>query len=117
VNREAAERHLTKVASRHGILIHWRRRAWAKFEAHIETKMVWIGKPTSAIRYLGALHEMGHIVSKVARDANKREHALTEEAAAWDWALGAADPRLVGEIRPEDRSQLALAWASYFSVE
>ncbi len=117
MNRELAEAHLTKVASQNGILIHWRRRAWTKFEAHITTKMVWIGKPTSAIRYLGALHEMGHIASKQARDAQKRGHDLTEEAAAWDWALGKADAGIVGEITPDDRTQLALAWASYFVVE
>lgn len=117
MNRERAEVHLTKVASKHGILIHWRRRAWTKFEAHITTKMVWIGKPTNAIRYLGALHEMGHIVSKAARDAAKRGQDLTEEAAAWDWALAQADPAIVGEITPDDRTQLALAWASYFVVE
>lgn len=114
---DLAEAHLKKLASSHGILIHWRRRAWTKFEAHVETKMIWVGRPTTPIRYLGALHEIGHIVSKPARDARARAHYLTEEAAAWDWALAHANWHLTGEIAPDDRTQLALAWASYFGVE
>ncbi len=116
MNREAAELHLITLAREHRIQIEWRRRPWTKFESHPGTRMVFVGSPTSPIRYLGALHEMGHIVSPMARQT-QRGHNLTEEAAAWDWALDLLDQGDVTAVRPDDRTQLALAWASYFVVE
>ncbi len=112
---DLAEKHLLDLAREHRIILHWRRRNWTHFEAHPATRMVFVGRPTSAIRYLGALHEMGHIVSPVARAA-RRGHSLTCEAAAWDWALDAADPRLMPDDMVEIRQKVGRAWATYLVV-
>lgn len=115
MNSRAAEKHLLALAREHKVMLHWRTRRWTKFEAHLNTRMVFVGKPTSAIRYLAALHEIGHIVSPVARSA-RRGHLLTEEAAAWDWALDNADPQLMPDDFGEIRRQVGRAWSTYLVV-
>ena len=112
---EDRERHLIQVARENNIQVEWRRRTWMNYEAHLTTRMVFIGKPTSDIRYLAGLHEMGHILSPAARAAH-RHHALTEEAAAWDWALDHADPRLMPDDYTEIRELVGKAWSSYLVV-
>lgn len=112
---EKAERHLEDLAREHKITIHWRARKWTNFEVHPGTRMVFIGRPTTPIRYLAGLHEMGHIVSLAARSA-RRGHELTEEAAAWDWALDNADPQLMPNDFTDIRAAVGRAWASYLVV-
>ena len=115
MNREKAEAHILALARDNRITVHWRRRAWKHFEAHPGTRMIFVGSPTTPIRYLAALHEMGHILSPAALAA-QRGHQLTEEAAAWDWALDHALPELMPNDFTEIRELVGMAWSSYLIV-
>lgn len=112
-SRTDATLHLEATARRHKILIAWRRRTWRRYEAHVDTRMVFIGEPHTARDYLAALHEMGHIVSRHSVAAGKRKDCLTEEAAAWDWALRNASVSMREHLTERHRREIGGAWATY----
>lgn len=110
---EEYAKHIESLAREHGISIHWRRRSWSHFEAHVASRMVFVGPPTSLLRYLSALHEIGHIVDTWAHPLDEDDKKLSCEAAAWEWALAHALPGAIEATTPYVRERIADAWASY----
>lgn len=104
---------LERVARKHRITIVWRARGWRHYEASVTTRLVFIGEVHSPREYLAALHEMGHIASRHARGAMNRKAVLTEEAAAWDWAVTHADPTLLDYLTTRHKAEIGGAWATY----
>lgn len=113
MNQAAADKHLSSLAREHRILIQWRRRSWHHFEAHVGERMVFIGLPSSPIRYFSALHEMGHIASPVSAQLDQDGYRVAAEAAAWEWAFENAMPGSVAALTPDIRSRIADGWATY----
>lgn len=100
-----------QLARRHRVLIHWKHDSDG--EAHIKTRQVWTKPPSTILKYLSALHELGHIVDRWSVAAHNRGDTLTCEAAAWEYALAAADPVLVPELTRKVRQKITSFWGSY----
>jgi len=72
--------HVYALAAAHGVTVEHRRaggRAWRR------SRRISIAPVRSGITYLGALHELGHVVSDGQRGGRRMER----EADAWRWAL------------------------------
>lgn len=111
--REAAAEHLEALCRQHKIMLNWRKRGFFKYEAHVEARLVYIGRPQTVKDYLGCLHEVGHIVSRASVAAHKKDQTLTCEAAAWEWAFDNAKPKLLGRMNERLRNEIGAAWATY----
>lgn len=111
--RRQSVEHLKQLAKQHRIHINWRDKNWRGFEAHVSTRQVFIRKPHTYLDYLGALHELGHIVSRTARRALVTERAAIEEAAAWEWAL--IHFPWGKRLGSRDWLSLGKAWASHLA--
>lgn len=108
-----ARAHLLAVARKHKITVVWRARGWRHYEANVTTRLVFIGAPRTPRDYLAALHEMGHVASRHARGAMNRKAHLTEEGAAWDWAIAHASPEHLRQVTRRHAAEIGGAWASY----
>lgn len=75
----------------------------------MNTGQVWIPKPTTALKYLICLHEIGHIVDKVAARV-LQFHGPEAEAAAWRWAVKAAHGDLLDHMTPAAWRKVGNAW-------
>lgn len=116
-DRQAAWAHLRALATEHHIKMHSAKSRW-KSEAHLPTRQVWVPKHMRAvIDYLVALHEFGHILSPMANHlfANHMplERTAAMEAAAWAWAVQAAEPEVFDEMTDKDWSLVAQAMVSH----
>jgi hypothetical protein len=109
-DRERAAAHLLEVARQCRVTLVMARRRWSKFEAHPPSRQVWIGPPTTMMRYMAALHEIGHIMHRVGAI-----NSLVNEAAAWEWAFNNADEALLATMTDSDRLDIAKAWGSFFT--
>lgn len=107
----AAVASVERLAKKHKITVHWRSDGVA--ESHINTRQVWAKGIIDVYSYLEALHELGHIASPDARRYYERGRTLTCEAAAWEWALFAADPEVVYQLPAAARRKIGLAWVTY----
>lgn len=112
-----AEEHLTQLARRHKIELHW---STVHHEAVIFTRQAWVPPVTSALDYLIGLHEMGHIVSPLARRYWRRsewsetlEDNMLCEAAAWAWALEKAKTAMTKRLTTGHWRNIAAMWSSY----
>jgi len=105
-DRVCAEAHLEELATRHDIQLIWTDKPECAYSRH---RIVWIRKPYSPESYLGALHELGHVVSPRARKHEARwdrgrnkvveyDDELLMEAAAWAWAAWHMLPELADTI-------------------
>lgn len=96
--------HVTDLADKHDIML-----VWDDKPAHalIPYRTIHTPRPRTPAAYLGALHEMGHVVSPQAVKFYKRwdrrkphysptsyDDLLLMEAAAWAWAASNLHPDL-----------------------
>lgn len=111
-----ASAHVLGLAKRLRVEVHWEPRP-EQWQAHDSTRQVWVPPPTDAHRYMVALHELGHVASRVARRWGDRyeepgAQALVE-GAAWAWAAMVADPDLVAEATEEEWADVARHFGTY----
>jgi hypothetical protein len=118
--------HLDRLASKHRIKL----RLSAKVTA--ETAKAWPSHrvavapyPRTAVDYLLALHELGHIIDRRALSHCASAEAAAKgsaavyyneilgEAAAWAWARKHAKPELLAKMSKKDWLRIADCWASY----
>lgn len=111
-----AKDHLEALAVRHRVVILWRPKSWKQYECHQGTRQIFVSEPDSITAYMGALHEIGHIVSTQARRFAKTENLPMEEAAAWAWALAHADPHLIDKMTKKAWQDIGNAWASHLAT-
>lgn len=119
---EEATRHLEGLAELRGIEIIW---TDDPPSAHPGYLMVWVNRPTNAVRYLSALHEFGHCLEPRAVklweycSQRERDHApehqanVRMESLAWTWAFAACRPHLAELVRERDWHTVLGAWLSY----
>lgn len=119
-DRRTAWTHLRALATDHGIKMHKAKSRW-RSEAHLGTRQVWVPKEMRApIDYLVALHEFGHILSPCAvhlwSNHMPLERTTAMEAAAWAWAVQAAEPELFDEMTDKDWDLIAQAMVSHIRL-
>lgn len=90
-------------------------------ECHINTRQVWVPRQLRApIDYLVALHEFGHILSPVAvhlfSNHMPLERTAAMEAAAWAWAVQAAEPEVFDEMTEKDWTHVAKSMVSHIRL-
>lgn len=105
-----AYRHVEQLAAKHDIEIREISKQWNS-EAWVEQRLICIAKPNTAIRYMIALHEIGHIVDKVSAHVLS-DHDPGCEAAAWAWAYDNADPKLRAHVTERHWQRIGRAWVS-----
>lgn len=120
-DRSAAWAHLKQLATDHGIRLHTAKSRW-RSEAHLGTRQVWVPKHMRApIDYLIGLHEFGHILSPMAVHLHSNhmpmERTAAMEAAAWAWAIQAAEPEVFDEVTEKDWRLVAEAMVSHIRPE
>lgn len=103
-----AAEHLQRLAVRHGIEIVWIKCQWDS-EASAGTKQVFCARPTTALRYLIGLHELGHLCDKVAARVVVN-HEAAAEAAAWAWAAKHAEKDMLALMTQHQWLQVGRAW-------
>lgn len=119
-----AKDHLVDLAREHHIEIHWTKE-WRTAECDHGTRQAFLpALIRSALDYLTALHELGHLVDGVALDSSNAFEALharrdrhyrrtLEEAAAWAWAVRHARPTLLQQMTPRHWAKVGWCWATY----
>lgn len=93
--------HLEEIAQAHGIEIIWRRSTIGGL-AHRPQRRVWISIPTTPLRYLIGLHELGHCIAPRAYWGRMIER----EAVAWAWAFKEARLPLTPRVRRAVKARL-----------
>lgn len=96
--RKATRAHVEWLALQNDIEIDWISDPW-KAECSVSGRLVVVPKPSSAGKYLVALHEFGHILHPKARrmrNARDFSDAMAVEAYAWAWAV----EHVIPEARP-----------------
>jgi antirestriction protein ArdC len=124
-HRLLAEEHINELAEKYRIRVRRWSKPWEASEAELTSRQVFIPvKFKHGIDYLAALHEMGHIVDRVARGHERRLDRATTgkqagydmlviEASAWAWALKTARPALVAAMTKTDWRRIGLCWAGH----
>jgi len=107
---ERAREHIEALAAKHKITVYEIQRVWSS-EAYIERRTVYVTDPTTPLRYMLALHEIGHIVDKVSAKV-VFNHLAACEAAAWQWAYDNADDDLLACVTNRDWRLIARGWVS-----
>lgn len=114
--RQRAGEHIEALGRRHRIEVVYTS-VPERWQAVIGLRQVYVPKPTSGLRYMVGLHELGHVCSRVARRWQPRYEELGGEAlvegAAWAWATMMADPELAGLLTAEDWEETALLYCTY----
>lgn len=109
--RKDAERHLRRIARKHGIRVHWvKGRNWIhEAEAYEAARQISIPRPHNQRQYLVALHEMGHILGPMPNSSrgdwpgSPGTFLMAMEGAAWGWAVEHMDHDLALLVSsPED---------------
>lgn len=113
-----AENHLFRLRKKHKITRRSRGVNWETAHSYIEFREISAPKVREGIDYLVNLHEIGHIVSttaqRYARYPSEDAHAdMMKEAAAWAWAVLAADPALMAKMGPKPVAQAAECFLTY----
>jgi len=111
----AAAKHLATLAARHRIKMTYRNSGW---QAIPSTRQAWVPDPTTAKRYLAALHELGHIASSTARRRGNQDYPalgveVLVEGAAWAWATAVADPALLADVPRKEWAEVFAYMGSY----
>ena len=76
--------HVTELTSQLGIAVDYTYKGNCGGRAWARSKCIWIRPVKSSITYAVALHEIGHCaVGKIAPKVGR----LSEEGAAWQWAM------------------------------
>lgn len=72
----------------------------------------------TGLKYLVALHELGHLVAKGAMglDPATAGEILRIEAAAWSWAVTNADPEVMAGFTKTDWRRVGYCWVSHAGV-
>jgi hypothetical protein len=112
--RDAARTHIEYLAARNGIKVYEINRMWDS-EADIKLRTIYVADPITPLRYMVALHEIGHIVDKVSAGVvgkGRDYHAPACEAAAWSWAYDHADPELMKYVTPRMWRRIGRAWVT-----
>jgi len=107
---EEARSHVEALGNGHGITIIEIRQQW-KCEADLHRRTIYITDPTTPLRYLLGLHEIGHIVDKVSAKV-MFNHIPCCEAAAWAWAIENAAPELPEHVTNREWRLIGRAWVS-----
>lgn len=125
--RHLADEHVTALARRHRIRVR-RTKTWATSEAELVSRQVFIPARTrTAVDYLAALHEIGHLVDPAAsnRDKKYRDNfprstrreaqydLMIVEAAAWAWALKHALPAVLKNVSRAEWRRIGNCWVSH----
>lgn len=106
--------HVLQLAAKHRITLFWLNE-WGHAESFPEGRYALVPEISSAADYLVALHELGHVVSQVARRLVRSSTVydyITMEGAAWAWAAEHADPELTGLLTASDWRVLLKCWKS-----
>jgi len=111
----AASAHLQALADKHRIKMTYRQSGWQSFPS---TRQAWVPEPSTAKRYLVALHELGHIASATARRRGNQDYPalgveVLVEGAAWAWATAVADPTLLLGVTKREWSDVFSYFGSY----
>jgi len=109
--KEDARAHIEQLADDHDITIVEIRRQWTG-EADTKDRCIYIADPTSPVRYMIALHEIGHIVDKAARILDDQGNGPACEGAAWGWAYDNALPALLKYLTPTHWRRIGTAWVT-----
>lgn len=124
----AAWDHLDTLAEEHSITVKpCRKRSEA--EAFLSARLILVPVRMSPVNYLVGLHELGHIVSGVARrshyewvracganpDANDRETSSACEAAAWAWAFEHVSKAVLPRISPKAAESVFAMLGTYLT--
>jgi hypothetical protein len=111
-----AQIHFDALASRLRAEAHYTDKP-EKWSAHEATRQVWVPRPTSGVRYMVCLHELGHIGSLTARRWVHRYQEpgveVLVEGAAWSWATMMADPALSERLTARDWAEVGELMVSY----
>ena len=107
-----ARAHIERLAQEHGIEVRVTKRQW-NAAADERLRTIWVVDPNTPLRYMIALHEIGHIVDKGARMLGKNGHLPAEEAAAWAWAYNNGDPALLAHMTPRNWRRVGQAWVTH----
>ena len=108
--RLVADNHIWQLANSAKVGVR-RSRAWDTSEAEWSIRKVFIPRHTlTALDYLVALHEIGHIVLELEHDDPE---PLTAEARAWDFALRVANQGILDKMTKTDWRRMGLCWASH----
>lgn len=115
-DRRAAWAHLRRLAAEHRVKLHATQARWDS-EAHMGTRQAFVPRQLRApVDYLVALHEIGHIVSPLARRliGNRQyQHEVAAEAAAWAWAVEHAEPAVLALAGERDWELVGEAMTSH----
>jgi hypothetical protein len=108
---EEARAHIERLAAANGITVYEINRMWDS-EADIRLRTIYVADPTTPLRYMIALHEMGHIVDKAARLLHDECNNPACEAAAWGWAYKAGNPAIMKFLTPRHWRRIGRAWVT-----
>ena len=111
---EAARAHVEYLAAINGVTVYEIKRMWDS-ESDIKLRTVYVADPKTPLSYMIALHEIGHIVDKVAAGvvgSGRDYHGPACEAAAWKWAYDNADPDLLAYVSPRHWRRIGRAWTT-----
>ena len=119
-DRRAARAHLKRLASDQRIKMHTTQDRW-RAEADVPSRQVFVPrKMVSALDYLIALHEFGHILSGLGRRIHSDQllqPLAAGEAACWAWAVENAEPHLLRLMTEEDWDEVGRAMVSHIKQE
>jgi hypothetical protein len=120
--RERAQAHLERLAFGQDITIHWTEKPPHASSKH---KMAFCNPPTTAKRYLFALHELGHCSSQQAIERERQlkvpasrfdtdSAEMICEAFAWAWASEMADLELTAlATKRQLHEVITSGWGTY----
>lgn len=119
-DRDEATSHLLSLAEKHRVRLTWNqgRTTWQAYNG----RRVTLPRPVSGLHYMIALHEIGHIASRVARRWDHRYQdegcggRVMVEGAAWAWAAEFAHPHLAAKVTNSMWARLGECFASHVSV-
>lgn len=101
--------HLEQLAAAGVIDIEWVAKL-LDAEAYNDPRLVLIPRPTTTLRYLTGLHELGHLLHPGADETwsdNDLGPMLTVEARAWAWAFEHALPEVLVKLGERERLGVA----------
>jgi hypothetical protein len=120
--RERAQAHLERLAGERSLTIHWTEKPPHASSKH---RVAYCNPPTTAKRYLFALHELGHCSSGLAIEWERQQKVPASrwgadyaemicEAFAWAWAVETADPELAALATKRQLHEVVTGgWGTY----
>jgi hypothetical protein len=113
---DLARAHIEALATKHRITLSWLTRGWLKAHAYPPLRTAIVPRVTSGLRYLVALHELGHVADRGARYWQDHEagYGLSVcEGYAWAWAAEHRSPDI--PVTQADWAEAAALLAGYWA--